>query len=266
MRSFMVLCLAVAFTPGAAAAQVIGDTVSYHELTEARMTFRAPQGELSIDSRHDATIDFWQVRADSAQAWYQDLSITLRSPMRNAAPDLSSLRGQNYVLRVAGNGRVQTLATPVFPSSLEEITDLRHQFFDFFPARPAVALRTGLTWTDTLTMAEDSAGLKGVTTKVITYRVVRDTVFEGAAAFVVEGQGLVTMNTSGPLRGQPGMSMVMSFSGPEENHFVVGTDARLLQRRRTADFSGEVTYEGGPAPVRMPVRQTYTSSIDVLER
>lgn len=160
---------------------------------------------------------------------------------------------------------VHALRTPEFPASLEGITDLRYQFVDFFMPTPASPLRVGLTWSDTLIVdhgRED--GADGHTTKVATYRVVSDTVVASTPAFVIEGEAEMEVRTEGPVEGQPGLTMRVTMTGPEQNTFVVARDSgHLLLRRRSAELTGVMEYLGAPQRIEMRVSRTYSNRIEL---
>ena len=241
------------------------DTLRYSEVTDGEMVLSTPRGDVAIGSEHVALIGFVKIRSDSAHAWYEDISVASISPMGEERPDLSSVRGDLFILHFDAKGYVNAIRTPDFPASLEGITDLRYQFVDFFMPTPASPLRVGLTWSDTLIVDENRGdGVGGSTTKIATYRVVSDTIVASTPAFVIEGDGKIEVWTEGPVEGQPGLTMRMTLTGPEQNRFVVAkAGGDLLLRLRSAELKGAMEYLGAPQPIKMGVTRTYTNRIEL---
>lgn len=242
------------------------DTLRYSEVTDGEMVLSTPRGDVAIGSEHDALIGFVKVRSDSAHAWYEDISVASISPMGEERPDLASVRGDLFILHFDAKDHVHAIRTPDFPASLEGITDLRYQFVDFFMPTPASPLRVGLTWSDTLIVDENRGdGADGKTTRIATYRVVSDTVMASTPAFVIEGDGQIEVWTEGPVESQPGLTLRMTLTGPEQNTFVVAKDGGdLLLRIRSAELNGVMAYLGAPQPIEMGVTRTYTNRIELL--
>jgi hypothetical protein len=241
------------------------DTLRYSEVTVGEMVLSTPRGDVAMGSEHDALIGFVRLASDSAHAWYEDISVASTSPMGEQRPDLASVRGDVFVLHVDAGGHVHALRTPEFPASVEGITDLRNQFVDFFMPIPASPLRVDLTWSDTLVVdhgRED--GVDGHTKRLATYRVVSDTIVASTPAFVIEGVSEMEVRTEAPVEGQPGLTMRMTMTGPEQNTFVVARDGGdLLLRLRSAELTGVMEYLGAPQPIEMGVTRTYTSRIEL---
>lgn len=241
------------------------DTLRYSEATVGEMVLSTPRGDVAIGSEHDALIGFVRVAPDSAHAWYEDISVASISPSGEQRPDLAAVRGDLFVLHFDANGHVHALRTPEFPASLEGLTDLRYQFVDFFMPTPGSPLRVGLTWSDTLVIDHDQEdGVDGYTTKIATYTVVSDTIVASTPAFVIEGEAEMEVRTEAPLEGQPGITMRMTMTGPEQNTFVIARDGgHLLLRLRSAELEGAMEYLGAPQPIEVGVSRTYTNRIEL---
>lgn len=241
------------------------DTLRYSETTVGEMILNTPRGDVVMGSEHDALIGFVKLRSDSAHAWYEDISVASTSPMGEQRPDLASVRGDLFVLHFDASGHVHALRTPDFPASVERITDLRHQFVDFFMPTPPSPLRVGLTWSDTVIVDHgrgDAGG--GHSTKIASYRVVSDTILASTPAFVIEGEAELEVVSEAPVAGQPGLTMRMTMTGPEQNTFVVARDGGdLILRLRSAELTGVMEYLGAPQPIEMGVTRTYTNRIEL---
>lgn len=262
-----VAAVIVAAVPALGSAQgSAADTLRYRERTHDEMVILLPQADLSVATDHDVEIGFVRISDDSAHAWYERIDIVSHSPMGRQQPDASAALGQLFVLRFEDDGNVTALTTPTFPDALTAVTDLRHQFVDFFMPPADEPLRVGMTWSDTLVISGDGeTGVGGVSTHAADYRVVADTTHDGVSAFVVESSVQLEMLTNGPVPDQPGLTMRMELAGPETNTFwIARDDGRLLRRERDAELTGTLTYIGGPQPVELEVRRTYTNVIELV--
>jgi hypothetical protein len=267
----LLLAAAVALLPAAVDAQAPqyrrapGDTLRYGEVTRAVSEITTPQGKMTLRSDHAARIAVAFAAGDTARAWYEALALRAAFPGGERVPQTAPLLGQPFVLTLGARGEVATLSVPAFPAEVAETTDLTHQFNDFFPKLPGVALRPGAAWTDTTrTETPNAAGRTLRTTRIGSYRVRGDTTVGGTRAVVIEARMRNRLESSGPSP-TPGMTMNTLLEGTEAGTmvFAPGT-GRMLRRARTGTLSGHVEFVGGPAPVRLPQVMTYESAIELL--
>ncbi len=264
------LCLVVPMLLGgveALAAQYArrpADTLRFRDVTTARVILQAPQGPVPLASEHEATVAVAFERGNSARAWYEELRLALLAPMGNQRPATDSALRRPFVLRFDPRGRVETVSAPRFPASFEGISDLSHQFEDFFLRLPAGPLTPGLTWADTVTVSTSEGPKTYQSERRFAYQVVRDTTVNGEKALVVSTRQQIVLESSQPVPGQPLRSR-SRLEGLETGIFVFAPGSgRMLGRNRTGDLTGTVTYEGGPAPVVLGQQVRYENTVTAL--
>lgn len=242
------------------------DTLRFHELTSGEMTLSAPQGELSVSTRHDATVGVLLLPGDSARAWYETLQITANSPMGATSPETKELIGKPFRLGFDARGRVSMLESPPLPSSLAGVSDLSHQFDDFFPRLPAAPLRLGLAWSDTVVRADSTADKTTRTRTIGSFRVERDTTVAGMPAFVISSRQTLHSDSEGSVPGQPVRAKVV-LDGNDEGYFVFAArSGRYLGRQRTGNLKGEVTMNGDGNSMVMMQAFKFTNQVDVVRK
>lgn len=257
--------------PVAAAAQAPSytvspsDTLRFREISTGRMTVQTPGGAMTIDTEHDAVIAVSRTRGDTTMAWYDALHIAATSPAGRQAPATTEALRRPFTLRLSPDGRATLLNAPAFPASFEGVSDLTHQFDDFFLPLPAVRLSIGVAWGDTATRV-DSAGSTGRwsrTTRLGRYRVARDTIVGGRRAWVVAAEQDLRLESGGPLPGQPVIA-VTALTGQDSGVFVFDVAAgRLLGRRRSGEMRGTLTMRPPTGePIVMPQTLRYTNTIE----
>ena len=253
--------LATVVVPGNAGAQAT-DTARYREVTESRVVVETPGETVTFQSVHDALLTVRFVTSDSLEAWYEALAVISRGPEGEAAPGTEAFLGERFVLRYGGDGRLETLHTPAFTEAVSRITDLRFQFEDFFPHRPARALDVGVTWADTAVTALEDEGRETRMERVSDYRVVADTLVEGEAHLVLHATARIAVEGAGPMAEEPRVTVSTRMEGVEENVFLVRrSDGRMWSRTRTGELEGSMAYLGMRAPVEFPMRRSYVNRI-----
>lgn len=271
MTRRLLLLVAATLLPVAVAAQAPeyrrapGDTLRYREVTRAVSEITSPQGQMTLRSDHDARIALAFAAGDTARAWYEALALRIAYPGGKREPKTGELLGRPFVLTLGPRGEVATLSVPPFPPEVAESTDLTHQFNDFFLKLPAVPLRPGAEWTDTTrTETPNAAGATLRTTRIGSYRVRGDTTIGGTRAVVIEARMQNRLESSGPSP-TPGMQMNTLREGTETGTMIFAPAAgRMIRRARTGTLSGHIEFVGGPAPVRLPQKMTYESTIELL--
>lgn len=243
------------------------DTLVYREVTEGQVEVAAPEAQLVMETSHDAQIAYVRLTPDSAHAWYEALELRVAGSQGELRPPTEGALRQEFILRLDERGRVETLEAPVFPKSLEGVSDLTKQFHDFFMPGPGRPLAPGLSWTDSF-MAVDTVGGDRVTNyqKQGRYRVVGDSLVRGQPVWIVSADIDQEIRTEGP-GPQPGVTAISILKGSDAGEFIVHKQqGHMLARRRTGSLSGELRYEGLPQTVVLPQKMTYTNSVDLLRR
>lgn len=263
--ALLLLPLALPAQP-AAYRRAPGDTVRLREVTTAEMTLRTPGGDLPTTLRHDALVAVAFAAGDTARAWYEALAVEASGMTGLQRPETGAVLRQPFTLAMDARGGVHTLATPAFPAAVRGVTDLSHQFDDFFPRLPAEPLRVGLAWSDTVAR-RDSAGPRYTrSTRAARYRVERDTVVGGRRGLVVSMRQTVHLETGGPVEGQP-VTAAAVLDGADDGVFVFApADGRILGRTRSGEMRGTLTVRGGAAPLAIPQSYRYRSTLTPVER
>lgn len=243
------------------------DTLTYREVSESQIQISSPQGEAIVETFHDATIGFVAFAPDSAHAWYEALQIAASGPQGEVRPATEAVLGLDFVLRLDDRMHVETVEAPDFPEAFQGITDLTKQFHDFFMPEPAESLALGVLWTDTFTSVDTAQdGRVTHSEKRGRYEVVRDSLIEGDAVWVVHAEVDQEMRSQGP-GPQPGITAVSTLDGSDTGEFLISKDrADMVARSRTGRLSGELRYEGMPQPIILPQVIEYTNSVELLER
>jgi hypothetical protein len=268
MRRFLIATSAAVFVADPAGAQTGyasgRDTLRFREVTHAEIRLTTPQGEIPLTSEHLATIAMVRLPGDTARAWYEALTISASGPMGTQRPATDAALRAPFTLRFDDRGRVSLVSAPTFPATFQGITDLTHQFDDFFPRLPAQPLRVGLAWSDTATRTDSTAEKSMTWRSEASYRVERDTVVDGVSALVVRMTQRLRSRSEGPVPNQPARAETV-IAGTEEGYFVFAPRAgRLLGRRREGRLAGDVIMRAGAGQMALKQTYVYTSTIDAL--
>ena len=240
------------------------DTLRFREATQMRMTLTTPQGDIPVTLDNRATIAMVRTPGDSARAWFDSLAVGASSPAGEQRPATDSALKRPYRLGFDARGRVKTVSVPQFPKSFEGVTDLTHQFDDYFLRLPEQPLRVGLAWSDTTTVKDSTADKFGQWTRIAQYRVERDTTIGSTAALVVSMKQQVRAHIEAPVPNQ-GMRAESVLEGTEDGYFVFAPKTgRLLGRRREGRLEGPLTMKGGPGEFKMTQSIAYTSTMDAV--
>lgn len=241
--------------------------LEYHQETTGSMTVHTPDGLIEFKNEFEARVSIVEVGPDSLHAWFDSLSVATIDPNGERRPDTGPVLGELYVLRRDARRRLETLHSPEAPPTFEGVTDLRAQFFDFFPSAPPGGYRVGATWTDTLVappaLEPDS---KSEMTKVIEFRVDELGDKDGVPVFVIRGDARAEWYLDAPFPNQPGIRAVTTMTGVEASVFYVAQDdGRLLERSRDASMEGQLEYVGAPQPTIFEMSRTNESVLRLVE-
>ena len=272
MRStpIVLAVLGLALATAAAEAQTVygrsaKDTLRFREVTHSEVKMTMPQGEVVVPIDHDATIGVVFLPGDSARAWYDSLRLTVSSPAGLITPETGSLLRKPFALKFDGRGRTAVTLAPEFPEALQGVSDLSHQFDDFFMRLPAQPLKVGLTWTDTSARTDSTGGKLIRINTIANYRVERDTTVGSEAAMYVSVKQQTTMFTDAPVPGQD-MRMQSNMTGGDEGYYLFAPKSgRMLGRQRKGQLSGDTVMSGAMGTMSMGQAMSYTSRIDVVK-
>jgi hypothetical protein len=245
---------------------VRGDTLRFREVSLGEITVVTPQGSVPVSSVHDAVLAVAFDGTDTARAWYEALTLALRSPAGEQRPETQAALRQPFLLGIDSRGRVRTLRAPRFPETFEGVSDLTKQFHDFFLRLPPdLNLTVGRTWSDTVIQADSSPnGRTGEYARVIQYTVTGDTLIAGTTALAIATRQQIRLSSAGPVPGRP-LTARSVLDGEDNGVYVFApTRGRLLGRFRTGQLAGTITYEGGAQTVTIQQRYNYTNTIAAI--
>ena len=241
------------------------DTLRFRETTRLQVKLAMPQGEIPMSVEQRATISLVRQPGDSARAWFDSLAISISGPQGEQRPPTDSALNQPFRLGLDTRGRVTNVEAPKWPASLEGVSDLSHQFDDFFLRLPAQPLKVGLAWSDTTTKTDSTSERFTRWTRAADYRVERDTMVGTTPAFVVRMKQKMSARVTAPIPGQP-MRSDAQLSGEEDGYFVFApSTGRLISRRREGKLEGPVKASGAMGEMQMNQSISYTGAMDSLK-
>jgi hypothetical protein len=267
LRRFLLIAgLFSSFGVHAVAAQVSGpDTVYYREVATVQMTHHLPSGPSRLNFKQDGLIGLRALRPGVAQAWFEELEMTLSTPDGSVRVPTDGMLRQLYVLHFDSAGHPTPVRTPVAPEWVRAIVDHTKQFQDFFMPMPRLPLTRGLVWVDTLELE----GIQGVSRTVRTFRVGRyevigDSTIRGVAVFVVRGTLKQRVHISGPIAGGGGLESVNQQEGTDNSRFYIAKhNMRMMARSSSGSYKGFVEFDGA---IKLPTTMTYSGRIDLDPR
>lgn len=246
----------------------LGDTIRYREVTSGEVLLQTPQGPVPIRSEHDGTLALVGTATGSAQAWFEALRLRSVGPNGDQSPSTGDLLGRPYELSFTPSGLVVVRSTPAFPEPIAAITDLSHQFFDFFAAMPETAPVAGSVWQDTIRSTTATAAApttSQLNESIRRFEVRGDTTIYGTVAKVISVTARVRMEATTPLEGQP-LTVTTSMAGEDTGLVIFDwSTGRLLFRSRRGELTGTFRIDGGPQPAAFPQSSTYDSTIEILQ-
>jgi len=241
------------------------DTLRFRETTRVQMTLTMPQGEIPMTMEQSGALSLVRLPGDSARAWFDSLYISAKGPQGDIRPATDSALKRTFRLSLDSRGRVKNVKAPEWPASLQGVTDLSHQFDDFFLRLPAQPLKVGLAWSDTVTQTDSTADRYSRWVRHTDYRVERDTMVGATPAFVVHAKQQMTATVSAPIPAQQ-MRSDAQLSGEEEGFFVFAPKTgRLIARRREGKLEGPVKASGAMGEIQMNQSMAYTSTMDAVK-
>jgi hypothetical protein len=237
--------------------RLAGDTLRYRNTTKMEGVVHGAAGDAPFTLSRDATFAFAFGGGESVTAWYDALAIEASGALGGEKSNPELLLRLPFRLHMEPNGRVVTVKAPELPRTARLIAELPPQLDDFFPRLPANGdVTIGTAWIDTATRVErDSAGHHLSIRRISHYRATRDSVVGGRPVVVITQHVDVRITSTSPMHTQPYIT-ALALSGDEDGValFCVA-EGRLLERDRTGELHGAVTYRGGDEP--WVVNQTY---------
>lgn len=238
------------------------DTLRFREARQLRMTLTMPQGEIPMSMEQRALISLVRMPGDSARAWFDSLAISATGPQGEQRPVTDSALKRQFSLGLDGRWRVKNVHAPQWPAGLQGVTDLSHQFDDFFLRLPAKPLAVGLAWSDTTSQTDSTAERFTRWIRSADYRVERDTVVGATRALVVRMKQQMRATISAPVPNQQ-MRSDAQLSGEEDGYFVFApASGQLIARRREGKLEGPVKASGAMGEMQMNQSITYTGTMD----
>ncbi|MFL5617348.1 MAG: hypothetical protein ACJ79A_03020 [Gemmatimonadaceae bacterium] len=241
------------------------DTLRYRETTKMQMTLTMPQGEMPMSMEQTATLSLVRLPGDSARAWFDSLAISGKGPQGELRPATDSALKRTFSLGLDARGRVKNVRAPQWPASLQGVTDLSHQFDDFFLRLPSQPLKVGLAWSDTTALSDSTGDRYSRWLRAADYRVLRDTTVDATPALVIGMKQKLGVTISAPVPGQQ-MRSDAQLSGEEDGYFVFAPKTgRLIARRREGKLEGPVKASGAMGEMQMNQSIAYTSTMDAVK-
>jgi len=241
------------------------DTLRFRETTRMNMTLTMPQGEIPMSMEQSAKLSLVRLPGDSARAWFDSLTISGKTPQGDIKPATDSALNRMFKLGLDARGRVKNVSAPQWPASLMGVTDLSHQFDDFFLRLPTQPLKVGLAWSDTTALTDSTADRYSRWIRSSDYSVLRDTTVDATPALVIGMKQKLGVTISAPIPGQQ-MRSDAQLTGEEEGYFVFAPKTgRLLGRRRKGKLEGPVKASGAMGEMQMNQSMTYTSEMDAVK-
>ena len=241
------------------------DTLRFREATQLQVRLTMPQGEIPMTVEQRSTISLVRLPGDSARAWFDSLAISAKGPQGELKPETDSALKRPFRLGLDARGRVTNVTAPQWPASLQGVTDLSHQFDDFFLRLPAQPLKLGLAWSDTTSQTDSTADRFSRWRRTSDYRVERDTVVGATPAVVVSVKQKMSATISAPVPNQQ-MRSDAQLSGEEAGYFVFApSTGRLIARRREGKMDGPVKASGAMGEMQMNQSISYTGAMDAVK-
>ena len=266
-RTVLLSVLLLAFALPASAQSTYSatrDTLRFRETTQLRLKLTTPQGEIPMTIEQRATIALVRT-GDSARAWFDSLALSATGPHGEQRPATDSALKLPLSFRLDPRGRVKDVVAPKWPSSLQGMAELSHQFDDFFLPLPAQPLKIGLAWSDTTVHTDSTAERFARWVRRTDYRVERDTTVGTTPALVVRAKQAMSATISAPVPNQ-GMRSEAQLSGDSDGYFVFSpTTGRLMGRRREGKMEGPVKLSGGMGEMQMSQSIDYTGVTEALK-
>lgn len=244
--------------PAGPALAAVGDSALYLEVTTSTATFqRDTMKPMEVTTRQSGALHVLRTAPDSLEAWFEGLYLRVKSPAADSKIDTKPILYLRYKL-LEEDGRVRAVEVPSIPPEIAAASDVRREFYDFFPRLPAdQALPVGRTWTDTLVRSDTSSNAELEMSFATTYRVTGDTTVAGVAGRVIRYDTDIRVTSQGR---STTASMRSTLTGTEAGVYVYSPERRLmLSRAGSGDLAG--TFSAGSASARQ--FYVYDTTIDI---
>ncbi|MEX0890723.1 MAG: hypothetical protein WEB88_01045 [Gemmatimonadota bacterium] len=105
------------------------------------------------------------------------------------------------LLQVSAAGDVEVLEKPTMPAELAQVVGGESLYRDYFLQLPSEDVRQGVGWVDTVTVTEDTDGMRSTSETIIRSVWARDTTWAGQSLRVVESTVDITARVEGSSQG-----------------------------------------------------------------
>jgi hypothetical protein len=242
-----------------------GDTVSFGERLHLDASSRGPAGSVTATLSRDARIVFAFVRPDSVRAWYDSLSISASGPNGSRSINAKEALRLPFALSMSSDGVVKTLSIPTFPSTLRDLGQFNPQFDDFIPLMPPIGATPGGSRTDTITHREaQGENRTSLLRRIVQSKYAGDTTIAGERAVVIDLQSSVHVERTSPVQGGTYVARLL-LDGTENGTAIITRSGRLIERSRSGDARGSISYKAGGTDVSVPQHYRYRITL-VAER
>lgn len=115
----------------------------------------------------------------------------------SAAADSGAVPADVALLRLAPQGVDSLAHAPYLPPALARVVGGEYFFHGFFVRLPGAAIEPGVAWTDTLTLADEAAGLASRTRSIVSSVLQGDTVVDGRTLRVIASRIALSISVQG---------------------------------------------------------------------
>lgn len=165
-----------------------------------------------------------------------------------------ALTGKRIVATVSPLGAVSSLAPA--DTADQAARSVAPGFRTFLIAFPNAAVKSGMTWTDTVSATMNNMGIDVTSTAVNTYTVTGDTTAYGRKAWKVAHTGTLTLSGSGNTQGA---DVTLAGTGSSTGTSLVGVDGIYLGG--TTDQMQSMTVEVPAAGMSIPITNKVATKI-----
>lgn len=231
-------------------------TMRYRLSTLTKGSQTSPMGnqDFQVDAKQLLTVNLARPTKDTVIATVTLDSLDIASSA--GKQDLSRLLGTKFVTYLSPTGKLYSSKPPEGADPvLTQVTESVSRFLPSYRSN----LRTGMTWSDTVSDKVNQQGMELNRTVVSDYKVLGDTTVSGEKAFKVSRVSKVKAAGSGTTQGQP---IAVESATTSDAVFFLSPKGMYLGGRQNDDIDVKVTILAQGAEIN--VKQTATSRIEAL--
>jgi hypothetical protein len=238
-------------------------TLRYITNDEGVILIDSPMGAMEVVAEQYGDVSF-AISGTEMVATYDSLVSYVGGTNGDQSPDVAPLLNGSFELVFERPGVVVTRRHPEMDVGTAAGLDPLHLFDDFFVPLPADGLAVGREWTETLVHEGSSQpDATFFSERVMTMKVERDTLVNGAAAFVVSVSQEITQESTGFVPGQ-GFAFASLLDGTETGVVILTGDGTMLSRSRTIEMDGLFTIDVQGQTFDMPQTVSFTGTADLV--